>query len=132
VARLARELARTRGALTLRQTAVFHFNRERPREIVSLIASDGERLVDALHEQVKSASELASLAASSAAGKVEAGLRLGESAPIELSVGEEDAVFEAVSNLRADPEFSGPLEKLERILRERIEREHGGGPPRHG
>jgi hypothetical protein len=107
---------------------VFHFDRERPREIVSLIASDGERLVDALHEQVKSASDLAALAASSAAEKIEAGLRLGESAPIELSVGEEDAVFEAVSNLRADPEFSGRLEKLERVLRERIEREHGGGP----
>ena len=104
---------------------VFHFDRRERREIVSLMAHEGELLVHALQEQADHTSGIVAEAVRSAAGKIEAGLQQGESAPIELTVNEEDAVFEAVGSLRADLGFSGRLEKLERILREKIEREHG-------
>jgi hypothetical protein len=103
---------------------VFHFDRGQPREIVSLMAHEGERLARVLRKQAGHPSGIVGEAVSSAAGKIEAGLQHGESAPIELTVNEEDAVFEAVGNLRGERDFSGRLEKLERILREKIEREH--------
>src|SRR5215207_7558037 len=83
---------------------------------ISIRADEGERLVRTLHAQATATSGVAAMSAGSAAGMVAQGVVVGEKAPVELVVGEEDAVLEALGTLEAEGGFGSNLERLKRTL----------------
>ena len=50
-------------------------------------------------------------------------MELGTSTTVELLIGEDEAVLEALAVLRAEGEFGTALERLDRALRTKILRE---------
>jgi hypothetical protein len=85
-----------------------------PPEIVSISALDGQRLVGALSRRPP---------AVAAAARIERAMELGTSTTVQLLIGEDEAVLEALAVLRAEGEFGTALERLDRALRTKILRE---------
>jgi hypothetical protein len=82
---------------------------------VSILSRDGERLAQALRNRS---------AGAGVATKIEQAMQLGESSTVvDVKVGEDEAVLEALADLRAEGDFSGRLEALESALREKIDAE---------
>jgi hypothetical protein len=83
-------------------------------EAVTISARDAERLVN----EIRAADQ-----AESAATKIEQASQLGESAHVDLAIGEDEAVLAALDRLEQTGDFLTALQRLQRDLRAKIDAE---------
>jgi hypothetical protein len=86
-----------------------------PPEVISVSPPRAQRIVEALKERSPD---------SSAAKKIEEAMKLGGSTTVELGIGEDEDVLEALANLREEEGDVGrDIDLLDRALRAKIARE---------
>jgi len=83
-------------------------------ESVSISPRDAGRLVESLRARPDS---------SSAADKIDRATNLGEPTTVKLSIGEDEEVLAGLAELRTSGDFSSALQRLERAIQAKIDRE---------
>jgi uncharacterized protein (DUF2344 family) len=92
--------------------------------VVTISPRNAERLIEAIRSAASAKSALLERETfESAAERIERETQLGERSIVELLIGEDEAVLVGLATLQASGDFLRSLERLERLLARKIERE---------